>query len=84
MSFCCVKQAKNVTVFNEHCYNEKIIILAIDFSLVTSVACSSLSLVESKTMSLWYKSLLFFTGTYSLLEIFHVLWHCVNWFVQNC
>ena len=52
MSFCCVKQAKNVTVFNEHCYNEKIIILAIDFSLVTSVACSSLSLVESKTMSL--------------------------------
>ena len=52
MSFCCVKQAKNVTVFNEHCYSEKIIILAIDFSLVTSVACSSLSLVESKTMSL--------------------------------
>ena len=52
MSFCCVKQAKNVTVFNEHCCNEKIIILAIDFSLVTSVACSSLSLVESKTMSL--------------------------------
>ena len=52
MSFRYVKQARTAKTFNASFFNKKINILPIHFSSVTLVACSSLSLVESETMSL--------------------------------